>query len=129
MKTKSVLISVAVLAGAFLIYKKFIKKEELKFGVNGVGEGNKKCPCHGVKSNDGFGNPTTLYSIACCKKSENKSNFQSSEEPTKTPILNPNADCISKWLMTGASLEDAELMCSDLSRNIKSATNLRIKKQ
>ena len=62
------------------------------------------------------------------KFNEIKSNVQSSGEPTKRPILNPTSDCISKWLMQGASLEDAQLMCSDLSRAIKSATNPYIKK-
>ena len=32
------------------------------------GGGQQKCKCEGVKSNDGFGNPTVLYSFACCKK-------------------------------------------------------------
>lgn len=67
MKTKNILIGIAIGIGAFVIYKKFIKKEELKFGVTGQGDTKKKgCPCYGVQTADG----KLLYKDACCKKAQ-----------------------------------------------------------
>jgi len=67
-KNTLLIIGLAAVGVGYYLWKNKDDKKELKSSVTGTGDGNKKCPCIGVKSNDGFGKPTTLYSIACCKK-------------------------------------------------------------
>lgn len=82
MENKKMYIGLGILAVAgigYYILKKNKEKEKSKLSsddkksnVTADTSGNKKCKCEGVQSNDGFGNPVVLYSIACCKKAKDK---------------------------------------------------------
>ena len=78
MKTKHIVMGLGALVALGLAYKFFWSKDsddENKSGIISANtntivsrERGNKCPCYGVQSNDGFGNPVTMYSTACCKK-------------------------------------------------------------
>ena len=82
MENKKLYIGLGILAVAgigYYMWKKHEDKEknssssdDKKSNVTADTSGNKKCKCEGVQSNDGFGNPVVLYSIACCKKAKDR---------------------------------------------------------
>lgn len=55
-------------------------------------------------------------------KAEKKSSFVS-VNGKDTPILSPDADCISKAILSGNTAEEAAIWCRSSKRAIKSSTN------